>query len=188
MRKLAARHEGLAQIAIAVAGVDTYELLRRLQRPNWPLALEHAREIVSWERFAHIEWEPALQSAVLRVPGLLTALDGFYFVGHFLFTGVFFLWLYRRSRPAFRIFRNGFLATTVIALVVHWFFPTAPPRLADVGLVHRGYRSRGPLESGRRSALAARGLGARRRDRASCATLGRSAGVSPARCIRRWSC
>jgi hypothetical protein len=139
VRKLAARHHGLAQIAIAVAGVDTYELLRRLQRPNWPLAFEHAREIVSWERFVHIEWEPALQSAVLRVPGLLPALDGFYFVGHFVLTGAFFLWLYRRSRPAFRVFRNGFLATTVIALVVHRFFPTAPPRLADVGLVHPGF-------------------------------------------------
>ena len=54
-------------------------------------------------------------------------------------TGVFFLWLYRRSRPAFRIFRNGFLASTAIALVVHRFFPTAPPRLADVGLVHPGF-------------------------------------------------
>ena len=138
MRKLAARRQGLAQIAIAVAGVETYELLRHVQRPNWPLALGHAREVVSWERFAHLEWEPALQSAVLRIPGLLRALDVFYFVGHFALTGVFFLWLYRCSRPAFRIFRNGFLATTVIALAVHRVFPTAPPRLADVGLVHPG--------------------------------------------------
>ena len=139
MRKLAARHQGLAQIAIAVAGVETYELLRHVQRPNWPLAIDHAREIVSWERFAHMEWEPALQSAVLRVPGLLDVLDVFYFVGHFALTAAFFFWLYRRSRPAFRIFRNSFLATTVIALFVHRFFPTAPPRLADVGLVHPGF-------------------------------------------------
>ena len=139
MRKLAARHQGLAQIAIAITGVETYELLRHVQRPNWPLAVEHAREVVSWERFAHIEWEPALQSAVLRVPDLLHALDVFYFVGHFGVTGAFFLWLYRRSRPAFRVFRNAILATTAIALVVHWRFPTAPPRLADVGLVHPGF-------------------------------------------------
>jgi hypothetical protein len=137
-KQLAARHQGLAQIAIAVAGVDIYELLRHMQRPNWPLALDHAREVVSWERFAHLEWEPALQSAVLRVPGLLQALDALYFVGHFALTGAFFLWLYRRSRLAFRVFRNGFLATTVIALAVHRVFPTAPPRLADVGLVHPG--------------------------------------------------
>ena len=139
MRKLAARHQGLAQIAMAVAGVETYELLRRAQQPNWPLALDHAREIAVWERFAHVEWEPALQAAVLRVPGLLRTLDVFYFVGHFALTGVFFLWLYRRSRPAFGTFRNGFLATTAIALVVHGLFPTAPPRLADLGLVHPGF-------------------------------------------------
>jgi hypothetical protein len=139
VRKLAARHQGLAQIAIAVAGVETYELLRHVQRPNWPLAIEHAREVVSWERFAHIEWEPALQSAVLRVPDLLRALDVFYFVGHFALTGVFFVWLYRYSPSAFRLYRNAFLATTAIALVVHGFFPTAPPRLADVGLVHPGF-------------------------------------------------
>ncbi len=139
MRKLAARHQGLAQVAIAVAGVETYELLRQVQQPNWPLALEHAREVVSLERFAHVEWEPSLQSAVLHVPGLLDVLDVFYFVGHFALTALFFLWLYRRSRPAFRIFRNGFLATTVFALAVHRVFPTAPPRLADVGLVHPGF-------------------------------------------------
>ena len=139
MRKLAARHPGLAQIAIAVAGVEAYELLRQVEQPNWPLALDHAREIVSWERFAHVEWEPALQAAVDRVPGLLSALDVFYFVGHFALTGVFFLWLYRCSRAAFHTFRNVFLATTVIALIVHRVFPTAPPRLADFGLVHPGF-------------------------------------------------
>jgi hypothetical protein len=139
VRKLAARHPGLAQIAIVLAGVETYELLRHLQRPNWPLALEHAREVSSWERVAHVAWEPALQAAALRVPDLLRALDAFYFIGHFALTGVFFLWLYRRSRPTFRTFRNGFLATTAVALAVHRLYPTAPPRLADVGLVHPGF-------------------------------------------------
>ena len=73
------------------------------------------------------------------MPHLLRALDVFYFVGHFALTGAFFLWLYRRSPHAFRMFRNGFLATTVIALAVYRLFPAAPPRLADVGLVHPGF-------------------------------------------------
>jgi hypothetical protein len=50
-------------------------------------------------------------------------------VGHFLLTGVFFIWLYHRSKDGFRSFRNGFLAATAIAVVIHWQFPTAPPRL-----------------------------------------------------------
>jgi hypothetical protein len=63
------------------------------------------------------------------------AMNVFYFVGHFLLTGLFFIWLYHRSQPAFRTFRNGFLMATAISLLIHWRFPTAPPRLAGVGLV-----------------------------------------------------
>jgi hypothetical protein len=58
----------------------------------------------------------------------------FYFVGHFVLTSVFFFWLYHTNRDAFRRFRDGFLLATFIALVIHWQFPTAPPRLANVGL------------------------------------------------------
>ena len=68
------------------------------------------------------------------MPDLISALNVFYFVGHFLLTGIFFLWLYHRSREGFRSFRDGFLAATALALVIHWLYPTAPPRLAGVGL------------------------------------------------------
>ena len=135
---LASRRHGLAQVAIALAGVEAYELSRRLLTPNWPLADRHALLVFHWERALHLDWEPALQGAVLRVPGLEPALEFFYFAAHFALTGVFFLWLYRRSPDGFRLFRNAFLVTTAVALVVHWRFPTAPPRLAGVGLVHPG--------------------------------------------------
>jgi PAP2 superfamily protein len=62
------------------------------------------------------------------------AMNVFYFVGHFVLTSIFFFWLYHANRDGFRRFRNGFLTATFIALVVHWQFPTAPPRLAGVGL------------------------------------------------------
>ena len=58
----------------------------------------------------------------------------FYFVGHFVLTGIFFTWLYFRSREGFRSVRDAFLIATAISLFIHWQFPTAPPRLAGVGL------------------------------------------------------
>ena len=134
-RTIVLEHYGLAQVAIVLAAVWSYELLRRAMQPNWPVALDHAREIVSLERAAHLGWEESLQRAFLHVPLLVQGMNLFYFAGHFLVTGVFFGWLYRRSRPVFRIFRNAFLIATAIALVVHWRFPTAPPRLAGIGLV-----------------------------------------------------
>src|SRR5919202_3419640 len=135
VRDLVDRHYGLAQVALVVAYVETYELLRHVMTPNWTLALQHAQKVVSWERVAHIEWEEGLQQTFLRIPDHVRAMNVFYFVGHFVLTSVFFLWLYHACRPAFRRFRNGFLTATFIALVIHWQFPTAPPRLANIGLV-----------------------------------------------------
>ena len=92
-------------------------------------------------------------------------------------TGLFFVWLYRRSRPGFRIFRNGFLAATAIALADRLALPDgaaarrrprprghAPPLLRHR---HRLARLRRPLRSGRRRAVAPCRLGARGRRRRS---------------------
>ncbi len=133
-RRFAARHYGALQVVVVVVGIETYELMRHLMVPNWEVAEKHAHEVVSWEKFAHIEWEEWLQQTFLRVPDLVRAMNVFYFVGHFVLTGVFFFWLYHRSRSGFRRFRNGFLTATFIALFIHWTFPTAPPRLAGIGL------------------------------------------------------
>jgi hypothetical protein len=75
-----------------------------------------------------------MQRAFLHVPDVVRAMNWFYLSSHFLVTGVFFAWLYWRSREGFAIFRDGFLLATAIALVIHWRFPTAPPRLAHVGI------------------------------------------------------
>ena len=135
MRRAVDRHYGLTQVAIALLAVELYELLRYALRPNWPLAVRHAHDVLRWERAAHIAWEAPLQRIFLGSPFVVRALDVFYFAGHFAVTAVFLVWLYRRSRPAYRRFRNAFLATTALAFVVQWRFPTAPPRVADVGLV-----------------------------------------------------
>lgn len=102
--------------------------------PNWAQAFANANRIVSVEQVLGLAWEQSLQRAFLALPDLVAALNLFYFVGHFLFTGIFFVWLYRRSRDGFRRFRDGFLAATALAVVIHWLYPTAPPRLAGVGL------------------------------------------------------
>ncbi len=102
--------------------------------PNWSQAFANANRIESVEQVLGFAWEQSLQRAFLALPDVVAALNLFYFVGHFLITAIFFFWLYHRSRDGFRSFRDGFLAATAIAVVIHWLFPTAPPRLAGVGL------------------------------------------------------
>ena len=129
------RRDGLQQILIVVGGTELYEALRHFISPNWSVAVVNAHRVLDVERWGHFAWERGLQRLFLDgVPDLVQAMNLFYFVGHFLLTGIFFFWLYHRSRDGFRSFRNAFLVASLIALFMYWRFPTAPPRLADVGL------------------------------------------------------
>jgi PAP2 superfamily len=134
VRRLLSRHDGLAQLGIVLTAVGAYEATRLALRPDWPLALDHARRIAAFERVTDLAWEAPVQRAVLGTPGLVDAMNVFYLAAHFLVTGLFFIWLYHRSRPGFRLFRNGFMAATALALAVAWRFPAAPPRVAGLGL------------------------------------------------------
>ena len=123
------RRDGLRQIAIVLAALWVYEFARMLIEPNWAVAMANANRIAELERGLDFAWEQSVQRAFLGLPDLVEAMNVFYFVGHFVLTGVFFFWLYHRSRDGFRSFRDGFLAATAIAVFIHWQFPTAPPRL-----------------------------------------------------------
>lgn len=134
VRALLARRDAVAQVAVVVGAFAAYEVARHAMQPNWAQAFANARRIESVEQMLGVAWEQSLQRAFLAIPDLIQALNIFYFVGHFLFTAIFFVWLYRRSWDGFRSFRDAFLIATAISVVIHWLFPTAPPRLAGVGL------------------------------------------------------
>jgi hypothetical protein len=134
VKEITARRDGLAQVAVVLGAVAAYEAARLVMEPNWTQAFANARRIVSLEQVLGLAWEQSLQRAFLAVPDLVSALNIFYFVGHFLFTGIFFFWLYHRSRDGFRSFRDGFLVATAISVLIHWLYPTAPPRLAEDGI------------------------------------------------------
>jgi hypothetical protein len=128
------RLDFVLQIGLVIGIAEVYRLMRRLIPTDWPVANANARHVLHLERVLHIDWETGLQHAFLRFPDVVRAMNWFYLSSHFLVTGVFFVWLYWRSREGFATFRDGFLLGTAIALVIHWRYPTAPPRLAHVGV------------------------------------------------------
>ena len=134
VRTFLVKRDGITQLAVVLGAFAAYEAARLTMEPNWAQAFANARRIVSIEQVLGVAWEQSLQRAFLAVPDVVPALNVFYFVGHFVITAIFFLWLYHRSRDGFRSFRDGFLVATAISVVIHWLFPTAPPRLAGVGL------------------------------------------------------
>jgi hypothetical protein len=134
VRGVLAARDGLVQVAVVLIAGGTYEILRTFMEPDWPRALHNAREVASLEQVLGIDWEGAIQGTFLSVPDLIHVLNVFYLAGHFGLTAVFFLWLYHASRDGFRLFRDAFLVATALAVVVHWMYPTAPPRLAGLGI------------------------------------------------------
>ena len=115
------------EIPFVLAAVAAYELARRAIHPSWPVAAQHAHDVLALEQRLGIAWEGWLQRALMPV---MPALDVVYLVAQFGVTAVFFLWLYREDDYA--RFRNAFFVATALALLIAWRYPVAPPRL--VGL------------------------------------------------------
>lgn len=133
-RRLLLRLDPLVQIVLVIALAEAYRLLRRLIPTDWPLAISNAHQVLRLEEVAHFAWEKTTQEWFLQFPELVNAMNWFYLSSHFIVTGAFFVWLYWRNREGFSIFRDGFLLATAISLVIHWRYPTAPPRLAGMGV------------------------------------------------------
>ena len=86
------------------------------------------------ERTLGIDWESTIQQTFLAVPSVVELFNPFYFVGHFVVSSLFLICFRHCPETPLRLIRDMFLFATAIAVVVHWAYPTAPPRLADVGL------------------------------------------------------
>jgi PAP2 superfamily len=133
-RRLLYRLDPVLQIGLVIGLAEVYRVLRRLIPTDWPQAIGNAHHVLRLEQVTHFAWEKGIQDTFLRVPDLVKAMNWFYLSSHFVVTGAFFVWLYWRNREGFSIFRDGFLLATAIALVIHWRYPTAPPRLAHMGV------------------------------------------------------
>jgi hypothetical protein len=134
VRRSLRRLDPVVQIAVVIGSAEAYRLLRTVLPTDWPRATANAHHVLRLEQALGIDCERWLQRLFLHWPELVRGMNWFYVSSHFVVTGVFFVWLYWRNRDGFALFRNGFLLATAIALLIHWRYPTAPPRLAHVGI------------------------------------------------------
>jgi PAP2 superfamily len=69
------------------------------------------------------------------VPGLIAMFGVLYLTLHLGLTSAYLLWLYHRDPVAFPVIRTTLLAATALSVVVFVLYPTAPPRMAGMGIV-----------------------------------------------------
>ncbi|MFD7999377.1 bifunctional glycosyltransferase 87/phosphatase PAP2 family protein [Streptomyces mirabilis] len=92
-------------------------------------AEHHGDQILSIERFLHIDIEHWVNHAVFKVDWLRDFFDFYYESFHFVVPLTVLAVLYARRPGDYRWARSALGFATLIALLGFWLFPLAPPRL-----------------------------------------------------------
>jgi PAP2 superfamily len=131
---LSVRHSLGLEAALVVSLYGVYELARGLVVGNAREADRHADQLVALERSLHLFVEGNVQNAADALPGLVGLLGVAYLTLHLAVTVVVLLWLHQRHPAAFPLVRTTLLVASALALVGFLAYPTAPPRLAGIGI------------------------------------------------------
>ena len=119
----------LRETALVLALLFTYTRIRLVASDDRSLAVGHARDVLSVERWLHLDVEATLNRVLTALPPLEVAASYWYAALHYTVTPLALVLLYR-SRPAqYRRLRTALVLATAVALVGYVTFPTAPPRL-----------------------------------------------------------
>jgi hypothetical protein len=131
---LSLRHS-LGVEALMVLGLyGFYELARGLVVGNPGEAEQHAHRLVALERSLHVFHEENVQRFAHALPGLTGLLGTAYLTLHLAVTVAVLLWLHQHRPDAFAFVRTTLLLASGLALIGFLMFPTAPPRLAGIGI------------------------------------------------------
>jgi PAP2 superfamily len=119
----------MLQLGLWIGAYYAYRLVRGLMDGQTAVAFQHARDIVQFERGAHLFFEPGLQHWVSNNLSWFVDVTSWCYVNmHLIGTTTFMLWLYFARRESFPFVRNMFMIAMGLALVGYMVFPTAPPR------------------------------------------------------------
>ena len=152
-RWLSARHSLSLETALVVTLYGAYELARGLVVGDTKEADRHADQLVALERLLHLFVEAKVQHAADALPGLSGLLGVAYLTLHLAVTTVVLLWLHQRRPTAFPFVRTTLLVASALALVGFLAYPTAPPRLAGIGIADTVSNGRVNLNDGLVSSL-----------------------------------
>ena len=150
---LSVRHSLRVEAGVVLGLYGLYELARGLVAGETGEAERHARRLAAAERSLHIFLEANLQHAARSLPGLVGVLGTAYLTLHLTITACVLLWLHRHRPTAFAFVRTTLLIASALALVGYFAFPTAPPRLAGVGIADTISKGNVNLNTGLVSAL-----------------------------------
>ncbi len=106
-----------------------YDAITNLAPLRLHAALAHAHQILGLEQSLHIDPERALDRWLAGHQTLGLLVSDYYDNAHFIVTLGLLGWLWWRRSDIYRPLRNALVLVNVIAFLVFWRFPVAPPRM-----------------------------------------------------------
>jgi hypothetical protein len=106
-----------------------YDAINNLAPLRLHVALGNARGLLSVERALHIDVEHTLDRWLATQHALGLAVSDYYDNAHFIVTLGLLGWMWWRRADIYRPLRNVLVLVNVLAFVVFWLFPVAPPRM-----------------------------------------------------------
>jgi hypothetical protein len=106
-----------------------YDAITNLAPLRLHAALAHAHQILSLEQSLHIDPERTLDRWLAGHQTLGLIVSDYYDNAHFVVTLGLLGWLWWRRADIYRPLRNSLVLVNLLAFVVFWRFPVAPPRM-----------------------------------------------------------
>jgi hypothetical protein len=123
------------ELAVVVAAGLVYGGVREVTEGSVPTALSNADRLARLEEAVGLDWESAVQSLVVGREPLVDLVNWIYIWGHWPLMAAVAIALFIHRRDRYALLRNAVLVSGAIGFLFFGLIPTAPPRLADVGLV-----------------------------------------------------
>ncbi|MEZ4502936.1 MAG: phosphatase PAP2 family protein [Dehalococcoidia bacterium] len=125
----------LSEVAVIAPAWLAYFLIRGATQADPAQAIARGRALADFERDLGIYIEQWLNDLITRSDIATSIANWIYIWGHWpLILGVA-IWLFWHAPEAFSRYKHAFLLSGAIGLAVFFLFPTAPPRLAEPGLI-----------------------------------------------------
>ena len=128
-------HAFLHEIALVVLAALTYFGVRNLTVGAAAEAFTNAERLMRVEANLRLDWERALQDALLDHDWVVTFFNWIYIWGHWPVIITVGIVLYRTRRDRYLLLRNAMFLSGAIGFLLFALLPVAPPRLFDQALI-----------------------------------------------------
>jgi hypothetical protein len=116
------------EIVIVVGAYFCYFFVRSIVEGREFEAFGNATEVIHLERTMGIFWEVPLQTHITDIEPLRLFFNATYVWGHWPVIILGATWLFLSHRDGYYVFRNAFLISGTIGLIIFATVPVAPPR------------------------------------------------------------